>query len=138
MRKLSILSPIHDEYFETNIEPILEKGYRPSIDEGFKLYSKAFLAAKGVNSILEIADDSYETQPYDSHPSLRQLISSLPEEGMLKDRPLSDLPATELLHSPESIEAEIIEVLYTRDANRLEPVAWKDVGKTVWREIWLE
>jgi heat shock protein HtpX len=125
-----------DSYWLNEVAPVLRRGLHPPLAEGFNRY----LASPRIAPVLatgfeqELAVD--DTNPYDTHPSLRDRIAAvqhLPRRRM----PETDPPAISLLGDISGLESRLIRTTSAEPlAQEPEVVAWKDVGWKVWVPTW--
>lgn len=128
---------LYNSYWQQEVLPILDRGYRPPIFSGFSDYLKVPEIDGFVRRRLEaeIAED--KSDPYDTHPCLRDRLASL-EKLPAREHLYETTPASSLLQSPLA-EAELPMLAFLSDqatAAKLKPILWTDVGDTIWRPIW--
>ncbi|MDQ3935946.1 MAG: M48 family metallopeptidase [Actinomycetota bacterium] len=132
--------PAFDGYWESEVAPVLGSGARAPLLGGFR----AFRSSENVKRVIEDglrADlEQPETDPYDTHPSLRERVGALerlPDDGR-EPNPGDERPAIALLRDPDRAEQDLLVALFGADGATLEPVAWDDVPAKVivpgWRE----
>lgn len=128
----------YEFYVNKEVLPVLERGARPPIAEGFA----RFLAAPDVKEALarDLEDESKRprTDPYDTHPPLARRLAELgagtdftPQgEGTPAIALLTDLPAVEL---------EFLAYAFGRSrVAPLTPVTWEEVPARIMVPSWRE
>ena len=116
-------------YWHHEIVPVLQRGYRPPLLDGFTTYLESEPVRKRLDELQAAAEPAGE---YDSHPSLPERKAALqvaPDHG-----PGDARPAVELLESVDRSEAALLTSLLT--SGSLEPIEWTQVGSRVWLPFW--
>jgi heat shock protein HtpX len=125
-----------DAYWSNEVAPVLSRGFQPPVIEGFRHYleSPQIAAAVSANVNRELAEG--ETDPYDTHPPLRERIAAL-QNWPNRETPGSDLPAISLLGDPEGLETRLLSTTANGPAAQaLQSVAWDEVGWKIWAPTW--
>lgn len=136
LHRFDVLSTI---YWQSEVEPVIESGFRPPLADGFNQFVAAptwrELLAEPERKLTAAADD--DDGIYDTHPPLEERIAalkSLPEGEV----PESDPCAVSLFDHLDSEEERLIGFLQKAES-KLKPIAWKDTGNAVyvpkWRQI---
>jgi heat shock protein HtpX len=130
--KIHAAGLVLDAYMNGEIGGLLAAGYRPPIAEGFE----RFLGAEPIAAVLEKADEVIRegtSDPYDSHPSLKERLDAL---RTATDSPLRDPDpaATELLRNEPALEAQLLSAIGL-DVWTLRPISW-DEASTVYLDVW--
>jgi Zn-dependent protease with chaperone function len=136
LRKIHGASMAWGPYWNSEVVPVLNQGCKPSIADGFSRFLTApqieVQVTKGIER--EIAEG--KTEPYDTHPPLRDRIAAierLDAEPGEKDAEL----AISLLEQPESTELQFLELVNPNLAkNSLRQVGWDEIGRTVTIPSW--
>jgi hypothetical protein len=123
-------------YWNSEVVPVLNQGCKPAIADGFSRFLAApqieVQVTKGIER--EIAEG--KTEPYDTHPPLRDRIAAIEKldaEPGEKDAEL----AISLLEQPESTELQFLELANPNLAkNSLRQVGWDEIGRTVTIPSW--
>ena len=123
-------------YWNTEVGPMLSSGFLPSIAEGFS----QFLASPGIAPQVEkgIEKEMREgkTEPYDSHPPLRDRIAAaeiLPHQSLPED----SQSAWSLLEDGGTAELAFLEALNPDlPKNALKRVSWDEQGTTILIPSW--
>jgi len=123
-------------FFQREYAPVIEAGFKPPMLEGFQ----TFLSSP---KITEAVDNSYEqqltqgvTNPYDSHPSLKERISAL--KNIPAAPATNDSPASSLLPPNTDLETPILRhiIKQKEKLNSLKPIDWDDVIETAFAPNW--
>ena len=126
-----------DEYWRNEYVPVLDKGYRPPLSDGFARFLSVPRIANAVTKIVSEALESGETDLYDSHPSLHDRVSALHQVAVNKEQAAN--PAISLLRDLENLEASFLVTLTDpATAQTIQPISWEQVGGKVWFPIWQE
>ena len=136
LRKIHGASMAWGPYWNSEVVPMLNQNCKPAIADGFSRFLAApqieVQVTKGIEK--EIAEG--KTEPYDTHPPLRDRIAAIEKlkaEAGEKDEEL----AISLLEQPESTELQFLELLNPNlTKNSLRQVGWDEVGRTVTIPSW--
>jgi heat shock protein HtpX len=136
LRKIHGASMAWGPYWNSEVVPVLNLGCKPAIADGFSRFMAApqieVQVTKGIEK--EIAEG--KTEPYDTHPPLRDRIAAIEKlEG--KPGEEDDELAISLLEQPDSAELQFLELMNPNLAkNSLRQVGWDEVGQTVTIPSW--
>jgi hypothetical protein len=112
----------------------LSSGFRPPIGEGFNRFSSAERVARAIDQHVAQEHAEGKTDPYDTHPPLRERIAAL--VGLERGGELGDsAPAVSLLTGVETLEVDLLRALSSQVAD-LKPVQWQDTATTVYLPLW--
>jgi hypothetical protein len=136
LRKIHGASMAWGPYWNSEVVPVLNQGCKPAIADGFSRFMGApqieVQVTKGIER--EIAEG--KTEPYDTHPPLRDRIAAIEK---FKDEPVEKdgERAISLLEQPESTELQFLELMNPKLAkNSLRQVGWDEIGQTVTIPSW--
>lgn len=134
LKKIHALSHLTSVYWDQEIGPAVKKGFRPRVAEGFQAFLSSPLATDATPKILSSVLEQENTNPYDSHPCLRDRLKALGGD----DSPLPALgaetgSALALVRGIEKAEPGLFGFLMKINPERLDPVAWEDTGEKVHR-----
>jgi heat shock protein HtpX len=123
-------------YWYSEVAPVLGQGFRPPIAAGFTQFLAASPIAPQVAAVIEQELSSGVSDPYDTHPPLRDRIAALGEPA---SRATADAGprAITLLDRVDELEARL--VAHVSDGQSEAPrttIAWPEVGPRVWTAIW--
>jgi hypothetical protein len=138
LRLVHQAAPAFDAYWRNEVVPALNAGYRPPLSEGFQHFMGTPFVRQHMQKSLEAALKEGKSDPYDTHPALRERIEAI--EGLPSGTVIeSDPVASSLLSHSRDLELGLITALSdTKTAQSLRPVAWTEVGEVVYKPIWLE
>lgn len=127
------------QYWAQEVGPVVARGYRTPIANGFTQFLSATHIAPLVSAVIEREMATPSVDPYDTHPPLRDRIDALTASGL----PTNDVPAEnairaiELLDDVDELEGRLLTYLYKRGREQpLTTIAWPQVGAEVWGAIW--
>ncbi|HXJ95456.1 MAG TPA: M48 family metallopeptidase [Terriglobia bacterium] len=122
--------------YQTELEQVLTAGYRPAIAEGFARFIAVPPIAEAISSQLDKALKEGRTNPYDSHPPLRDRIARA-QRLPTGEAPRADPPGISLIDDVASVEVQILQHLNpNRKVTELKPASWEQVGTEVWMPQW--
>jgi len=136
LRTVHAAASAYEPYWGNEVLPVLNAGHRPALATGYA----QFLAAKPIAEIvarsLEEEIKSGVSDPYDTHPSLRDRIEAIAELPPGPDLP-HDPPAISLLNDVPAVEAQLLVAMFGPDpVGKLQPVDWEQVGSRVYLPMW--
>ncbi len=131
-----------NSYMDSEYLPVLSAGFRPPLAEGFASFLGSEEIAKKLDELVEEAARTERSDPYDSHPALRDrlaAIKSLPP-GQEKEE---DPHAISLLgDSLDALEKELLGMVLGVRARKLEAISWQETTDKVtvprWKEMLAE
>lgn len=130
--------PAFQAFWQTEVAPVLGSGYRPPLVEGFALFTGASSITEAMQRTIEKELASAETNPYDTHPSLRERIAAvqaLPPGPDADD----DTPALSLLQDVPELERRLLAHLFgAHKVQSWKRLAWQEVGMAVYVPAWEE
>jgi len=123
-------------YWNREVTPMLNSGCLPSITGGFSQFLAVPVISKQVEDGIETEIREGKTEPYDSHPPLRDRIAAV---QALPDQPYVDdsQSAWSLLDGGGAAELAFLEAVnpdMPKDA--LKQVSWEEYGSTVLVPSW--
>jgi Zn-dependent protease with chaperone function len=126
-----------DAYFRQEYVPVIESGYRPPLLSGFTMFLKAPSIQEAVNNYYQEQATQGQTDPYDTHPSLKERIAALqhlPAGGTLNDCEAFTLLPTGF----EGLESLILKDMMRseQDFTNLKEIAWDQVAETAFLPRW--
>jgi heat shock protein HtpX len=125
-----------DAYWANEVALVLSRGFHPPLAEGFRRYLGSSWISEAVSASLDRELAERETNPYDTHPLLRERIAAL-QSLSYRETPGSDLPAISLLGDIEGLETHLIGAASNEPtAQALQLVAWEEVGWKIWAPAW--
>ncbi len=131
-----------DVYWHNEVAPVLSAGYRAPLANGFAHFVEAPTIAPLIKKALEEEMQEGQTDPYDTHPPLRErlaAVAGLPAYATGQQRS-HDLPAITLFEDLPQLEAELFTTLLAGQTtpHTLQLVSWEDTGARVFLPLWQE
>ncbi|HET7456296.1 MAG TPA: M48 family metallopeptidase [Gemmatimonadaceae bacterium] len=143
LRRISGAAAAYGSFWSSELAPALERGYRPPLADGFRRFLGAPTVAPHVDAAIDSELREGKSDPYDTHPCLRDRLAALDRVVRTGDDPHppgdDTRRATELLGaSVDALEAELIAMLARKDLPPLVAVSWDEAPAAVlpagWRE----
>ena len=123
-------------FWSTEVVPVLQLGYIAPFGDGFARFLGAPQIAEQVARGIEKELAEGKTNPYDTHPPLRDRIAAI-QKMAAESQDRREEPAVSLLSDPESAELQWIESVNPNlPKGGLKRVNWADVGSTVTIPAW--
>jgi hypothetical protein len=136
LRKIHGAAMAWGPYWNSEVVPVLNQGCKPAIADGFSRFLAAPQIEVQVTEGIEKEIAEGKTEPYDTHPPLRDRIAAIEKlnaEPGEKDEEL----AISLLEEPEATELKFLELMNPKLAkNSLRQVGWDEIGQTVTIPSW--
>lgn len=136
LRKIHGAAMAWGPYWSSEVVPVLNQGCMPAIADGFSRFLAApqieVQVTRGIDK--EIAEG--KTEPYDTHPPLRDRIAAIQQLSAEPGEKDGEL-AMSLLERPEFTELQFLELVNPKLAkNSLRRVGWDEIGRTVTIPSW--
>jgi heat shock protein HtpX len=125
-------------YWKSEVAPMLELGCLPAITTGFAEFLTVPVIAKHVQAGCETAIREEKTDPYDSHPPLRDRL--IAAEALAIPSPAQDLTvAFGLLSNVDMEELRFLEESNPQlPKNSLKRISWEEQGSKVLIPSWVD
>jgi len=135
LRKVHGAAATFVPYLNSEVAPILSAGYVPPITQGFARFMEAPPIVDVMQAIVKQAESEGSTDPYDSHPCLKDRLSAL---GQLSQTRGGDArPATALLTKLPDWERRLLAAMGGEDRVRaLKTLGWDDAVEAVYVPSW--
>ena len=130
------VAPAFDYYWRNECAPVLSAGFLPPLADGFDQFVRARHISESMDKQLEVQLSGGHTDPYDTHPPLRDRIAAIAHlpHGAAQGQ---ELPAASLLEDLPGLEKELLAKLAGADnAARLTQIVWDEVGACVYVPQW--
>lgn len=123
-------------FWRTQMLPAIESGYRPSLADGFAQFIVVPNIASAVADRVKEQLQEATTNPYDTHPPLKDRVAALQFYRTAVQENESE-PAIGLLDSVDGIESELLQAMVPdRQIAALKPVPWDHIGQDVYVPKW--
>lgn len=135
LRKIYAASLAYESYWDNELAPALESGFLPPYAKGFQLFIEAGPIKESITSALTKELETTETNPYQTHPPLRERLKAL--EALTAEPDVTGQPsAITLLGDLVMWENALFKPLESNLGKKLEPVNWENLGKPVYLPRW--
>lgn len=126
-----------DSYWHNEFSPALQRGFHPPLLDGYA----AFIATPAIAATLEEGLNAElaagETDPYASHPALRERLAALPDDVGPQDP--DSTPALALLYRADLLEQQLVRNTVGAEAHAaMQPLDWNEAGARIWLPFWEE
>jgi Zn-dependent protease with chaperone function len=123
-------------FINTELEPMLEMGYIPPIAQGFAQFLTASSIAEEVKKQIAKEEQGGKTEPFDSHPPLKDRIAAAQSLNMLSP-PRDRGPAFDLLSNLGSEEVRFLQVMNPDMTKKpFKIVGWEEHAPVVLIPAW--
>lgn len=135
LRKVHAAAPAFSTYWNDELTPVLGSGYLPPIMGGFGRFMQSTVVAAGMASIISDSEAQGTSDPYDTHPSLKERLDALattPRGAAADNR-----PATVLFSRLGEWERRVLGTVLDQNwARGLKAVSWDEVIDRVYLPGW--
>ena len=136
LRTVHGVGPAFSAYWFNECAPVLNAGFHPPLTEGFRQFVQAGKVADAIGKQLDEELKTGKTDPYDTHPPLRERIAAI-EQLPAGDSVSDDPPATTLLADVPALENQLLATIVHPDAaGKLKPIDWGEVCAQVYLPQW--
>ncbi len=133
LKKLHATDPFFQAYWQGEVVPVLGGGFRPPLSDGFALFLAGAESRGQTEKALAQALSAAVTDPYDTHPPLRDRLAALPAGTADAD---TSGGAIGLLQDPDRVEQALLAFLAPDAAGKLRPVSWEALNTAFWLPLW--
>ena len=136
LRAIHSVAPAYDAFWRNEYAPMLEAGYRASLVEGFAQFIREPSIVQAMQKTVEQELESSQTDPYDTHPSLKERIMAA---EALAPGPDGDdgMSALDLLTNVAELERDLfVRIFGEQKVKSLNMLDWHQVGAQVWLPHW--
>jgi len=136
LRTVHGVAPAFEAFLQNEVAPTVHAGYRPPLVEGFALFLSEPSVAEVIQRSVEQEVESSETNPYDTHPSLKERIAAA--EALPPGADAADsAPALSLVQDVPGLEQALFgQLMGPEQAAGLKPVDWHSAATKVWLPFW--
>jgi Zn-dependent protease with chaperone function len=136
MRKVHGSSMAWMPYWNSEVAPVLDQDCRPDIADGFARFLAAPEIAAQVMQGIEKEIAEGKTNPYDTHPPMRDRIAAI-ERFSISAAEENSEPALSLLGAPEMVELQFLKFINPKlKEDSLRHVGWDVLGTMVTIPAW--
>jgi heat shock protein HtpX len=133
LRKVNGAAFAYHTYWYSELVPVMQAGFRPPVVAGFGRYTARPEMARLMDKVVQHEEQAGETDPYDTHPSLRDRVVALAQQPW---RPAGDSrPAASLLRNVDECEHRLFSAIGAGLSN-LKPLDWPAVSEAVYVPMW--
>jgi len=126
-------------YWQQELAPALDRGFRPPMTAGFAQFVAAPRIASQLDELVEQRLREGKADPYDTHPILRERLAALGvSTATIGDEMADDVRAITLLDDVPQLEQRLIWSLVNPGTPELKPIAWEEIPTRVLPVGWLE
>ncbi|MCL4813493.1 MAG: M48 family metallopeptidase, partial [Vicinamibacteraceae bacterium] len=100
LRRVAALAPAFDTYMRSEVVPVLRAGYLPPVASGFQAFWQVETMADWFTRCANEEARTGISDPFDTHPSLRERLAALGVDETPGDWSAPDPPAIELVDDP--------------------------------------
>src|SRR5690606_17698497 len=103
LRRVTGVAAAHSAFVGNELVPVMRAGFLPPIASGFDIYREQEPIASFAKRVIEEEERADRSDPFDTHPSLKQRLASL-ESAFANASPMAqaDAPAASLLPNLET------------------------------------
>jgi heat shock protein HtpX len=131
LRKTHGAALAFQSYWQSELAPVLRSGYLPPITRGFAHFMQADRVASGIHSVVKLEESGGTTDPFDTHPSLRDRVSAL--SGLTQGSAGDTRTASDVLIHIDEWERRVLGAAVNPEwAHDLKPLAWAEVVETIY------
>jgi heat shock protein HtpX len=134
LRKIHGAGMAWHPYWATEVAPLLEQNCKPAIAEGFARFMIAPEIAIQVTQGVEREIAEGKTEPYDTHPPLRDRIEAIGKVDAPMGEPQAEMASSLLSEGAELQFLEMMNPKLPKDS--LRQVSWDEVGRRVTVPSW--
>ncbi|CAG0951056.1 hypothetical protein ANRL3_00239 [Anaerolineae bacterium] len=131
LRLVNGIAPAFRGYWQNEVGPVLNAGFRPPLVEGLAQFLATRAIADAMEQIVQDQLKNEQTNLYDTHPALRERIAAV-ERLPLTDVSADTKLAITLLDNVPQLERALLAHLFGDRIIAFDPVKWQDVGATVY------
>jgi heat shock protein HtpX len=134
LRVVHAAGPLFDKYWQEEVVPVLQAGYRPALADGFSRFMRAPHITEIAARLLAHESEEAESDPYDSHPSLSERLAAIATVPTQPDEPT---PAYRLVPDLAALETSLLAYLFgDQQVENLSALDWDQVAQVVYTPLW--
>jgi Zn-dependent protease with chaperone function len=129
------LAPLWDAYWEGEVVPVLNRGFRPPLLEGFRSLLRLPKVREQLATLARKHEDR-PPSPTDTHPPLAERLAALGESTGVHAEAAPPEAARHWFDDPDAAELAVVRSVMTNPDRVLPVVSWAEVGEKVWIPHW--
>jgi heat shock protein HtpX len=133
LRKLNGAAFAYHTYWYSELVPVMQAGFRPPVAAGFGRYTSRPEMTRLMDRVVQHEETEARTDPYDTHPSLRDRVAALERQPSLA--PVDVRAAASLLRNLDECEHRLFRTI-DADLSNLKPLDWPAVSHAVYVPMW--
>jgi Zn-dependent protease with chaperone function len=135
LARLHRLAPLWEAYWDGEVVPLLNMGFRPPLLDGFRRMMKLPTVREDLEKIARAADER-QPSPVDTHPALAERLLALDSSDDVhrRDPPAEGVRAW--FDDPEAAELVVVRSVLKDPATPLATVTWEEAGEKAWIPHW--
>ena len=131
------LGPLWDAYWQSEVIPLIVRGFRPPLFEGFRRVL-ALPAVRDELAAIVREKDEEAPHPHDTHPLLAERLTALDTSEEMANRAPPEQGARAWFDDLDAVEQVVVRSILKNPDRVLAPIAWDEVGEKVWIPHWRE
>ena len=136
LRKGFMAAAAFGSYWEGALSPALNAGFLPPYSAGFGTFLECETVKRGLEEALGKEIETGSSEPYDSHPALKERIEALSALPAGPSPEAAGEPAITLLEDVRELERALFRILNPAEGATLKPIAWDEVLGAVYVPYW--
>ena len=137
LMRIHRLGPLWDAYWQSEVIPLIVRGFRPPLFEGFSRVL-ALPAVRDELAAIVRKKDEEAPHPHDTHPLLAERLTALDTSEETANHAPPELGARAWFDDLDTVEQVVVRSVLKNPDRELAPIAWDDVGEKVWIPHWRE
>jgi heat shock protein HtpX len=136
LQEIQSAAPDWEAYWINEVIPVFRAGYMPPLADGFGRFMQSKTINRKVNQIIHKETSQFQTNPYDSHPSLQERIAAIHAQPIIT-KSSGEPPAISLLNNILQIEKDLLErISKIAHIEHLTPASWDEIVNLFYIPSW--
>lgn len=136
LRKGFMAGAAFGSYWDGALSPALNAGFLPPYAAGFGTFLESATVKRGLEEALDKEIEAGSSEPYDSHPSLKERLEALSALPAGPSPEAAGEPAIAMLEDHRELERALFRILNPAMGETLKPIAWDEVLGAVYVPYW--